>query len=265
MATISLPMPEFGKTTEETVQILMDTVIKLRKELQYALYHLDEKNTPMLSTIVGDIESNYTAILQNENEITLLAQDVAGNTSSINVMSDEISLLAQDVAGNSSEISVLSNEINLKVSSNGIISAINLSPEEISINASKINLNGVTSMNGLARVSESLTLGQGIDTYNQLTFDNLGGPSYIESIGSSYLKFTSDYFLFNGAYVDCSNLNVWNTLKIYDKINMLSYGSISPSTPGNTGDVVWGTSNQGTGLHIYKFGTWYATITYEVA
>lgn len=136
--------PEYGSNEKETIQNLMDAVSKMRKELNFILYNLDGRNIPQLPKIIGDIEANHTAIIQNENEIILVAQDVAQNTASISVQATQISL---------------------KVDSNGIIAAINLSPEVITLSAERIDLDGIT------RVSSQLILGQGTDN-GTLTFKN---------------------------------------------------------------------------------------------
>lgn len=41
---MNLPFPEYGKTDKETINNLMDTVIKLRKELEHLLQHIDPNN-----------------------------------------------------------------------------------------------------------------------------------------------------------------------------------------------------------------------------
>lgn len=160
---MNLPIPEYGRTDKETIDNLMDTVARLRKELGYALYHLGDDNIPDLAGMKGDINENHTMIIQTAEDITLLAADVSGNTSAINIQANQISSIVSTVNGQSSAITQLSNEISLKVSANGIISAINLSPEVISISADKINLNGITNMNGLANVSQYLNIGTAID------------------------------------------------------------------------------------------------------
>lgn len=44
MSNPNLPMPERGANDQQTIENLMDVVMKLRKELQYALSHLDDSN-----------------------------------------------------------------------------------------------------------------------------------------------------------------------------------------------------------------------------
>lgn len=244
---MNLPMPEYGKTDKETIINLMDTVIKLRKELEYALHHLDGNNIPSLSDIVGDIDGNHTLIEQNEGSINLLAADVAGNEAQIIIQADEIQQIVTDINNNLTSITQNADEIilhasrintvetntmsnstdigilNSRVSSaetsisqnadeiilkadktttdtiisdlgvvetrvssaessitlnadriatkvsetdyngNTIASLINQTATTIDIEASKINLNGVTTMNGLTYVNDTLTLGNASD------------------------------------------------------------------------------------------------------
>lgn len=59
----------------------------------------------------------------------------------IELEADRISLVASDV-------NILGQQIQLKVDSNGVVSAINLSEEGVRIDANKLNINGVISANG---------------------------------------------------------------------------------------------------------------------
>lgn len=126
MGYIKLPMPYEGKNLTETVQILSDVVIKLRKELQFGLQNLDGENIPGLNKMVEDISGNATLISQTSEAIVLLAQDVSGNTSSISVLSGQIAL---KVSTSEYTASVIVDKIN---------------GGTVSINASKIDLTGIT-------------------------------------------------------------------------------------------------------------------------
>lgn len=115
---MSLPIPEYGKTDQETIQNLMDTVMKLRKELEYALYHLGDENIP------------------------------------------DLPIIKKDIINANSSIEVLEDEIILKVDKNGIISAINLSPEGVDIQGTRINLIGaVTVLSDITGNLGSITAG----------------------------------------------------------------------------------------------------------
>jgi hypothetical protein len=165
---MSLPIPQYGRNDKETVDNLMDTVMKLRKELEHLLYHLGDENIPDLPVMKDDIETNAWGI-----EI---------NGASIDVIEGEIEIMVQDIAGNYSAINVLSDEISLKVNKNGVIAAINLSPESISLDASRINLNGVTTMNGLAYVYNDLTLGTPYSSFARI---NMGTQVQLMATGGT--------------------------------------------------------------------------------
>jgi hypothetical protein len=51
---ITLPFPQVGKDDETTIQNLYDTVIKLRKELEFIMYNLDEKNVLKAKSVIAD-------------------------------------------------------------------------------------------------------------------------------------------------------------------------------------------------------------------
>lgn len=97
-------MPQYGQTESETIQNLMDTVIKLRKELEYVFHHLGDENIP------------------------------------------DLPVIKKDIINANSSISVLEDEIVLKVDKDGVITAINLSPEGVAIQGKKINLVGAVTV-----------------------------------------------------------------------------------------------------------------------
>jgi hypothetical protein len=170
---MNLPMPEYGTNDKETINNLMDTVMKLRKELEFVLHHLDDENIPSLAGIKGDIKNNYTKIEQTDSAIVLMAADVSGNKAAIELNSNSINLKANQsavdnltgrVVSAESSIDINASGISSKVSKtdytgNTITSLINQSATTVDIEASKINLNGITTMSGLARVSDVLQLG----------------------------------------------------------------------------------------------------------
>jgi len=165
MSKVNLPSPYKGENTEETVEILMDTVLKLRKELSFLMYNLDEENVPYINSLVEDISGNFTLISQTSDAITSVVSDVSGNTSSITQNSDAITF------------KVDSSDYTASI----IVSLINSGTVEIS--AHNIDLNGIVNVNKL------LTIGTSTETEDkQLTF-HAGGvaESFIKStLNSGY-------------------------------------------------------------------------------
>ncbi len=115
---MNLPKPELGTSDKETINNLFDTVLKLRKELEYVLAHLDEKNMPMINGIVGDIKSNHTAIEQTDTQISLLATDLTGAKAQLIIQAGAITSLVTDVSGaktsiiqNATQISAVASDL----------------------------------------------------------------------------------------------------------------------------------------------------------
>ena len=75
---------------------------------------------------------------------------------------ERVSMVATGLNNAVARIDVMDEEIDLKVSKNGVISAINLSPESIDISATRINLTGyvtVTDLNAVDAKVDNLTSG----------------------------------------------------------------------------------------------------------
>lgn len=118
---------------------------------------------------ITEIQSSTSYVLQNQDKIsTVVASfDSDGNltnTSGLVTTSYASTMYAtkttvDDLSGRvttaEASISVHSTQIALKVEKDGIISAINQSAESVTIDASKINLNGYTNVNGTFEVDES--------------------------------------------------------------------------------------------------------------
>jgi hypothetical protein len=64
-------------------------------------------------------------------------------------LTEQVKTVSKNVVENSATISILDDEIELKVSSDGVIAAINLSPETIQIEAEKIELTGYVTISNL--------------------------------------------------------------------------------------------------------------------
>ena len=140
-------------------------------------------NVTAISTNAGNISTNSSNITQNANSISLNvtsinnnSDGISSNSASININADSItsnvtaiSNNAGNISSNSSSISQNASNINLRVQKNDIINQINISTESIDIDAGKINLNGVTTMTGLANINGILHLGTN-STYNQIEF-----------------------------------------------------------------------------------------------
>ena len=88
MAVINLPFPEYGESTEQTVKNLYDIVIRLRKELEYALTHLDEGNFPSLQSLIDELSDSEVILIPNIESTTIVTQvlySTDGNISRLTV------------------------------------------------------------------------------------------------------------------------------------------------------------------------------------
>lgn len=116
----------------------------------------------------------YSKIDQTDSKITLqvatLNEELSSRiTMTENSITSEVSRATAAEGNLSSRITQTESEISLKVNNNGIISAINLSPEEACIQSDKIRLEGYVSINH----------GFSIDEYGNATFENDNSRAYL--------------------------------------------------------------------------------------
>lgn len=113
---------------------------------------------------------------------------ITNEVSAINIRSNQIELSVSNLERNTnSSINILNNSISLKVDSNNIISSINMSPEYISINSNKINLNGAVMVNGSISGSTDINIQRDINVGNNINL-NGGGNKGIYFYGNNVIS-----------------------------------------------------------------------------
>lgn len=154
---------------------------------------LKKYNKIQLGTIKRDITTVIKEVVA-EVEVTKEKIDFeVGNldeklTSKIEVTEQSILLQVSDVEENlQSQINVAAGEIELRVSKDEIISAINLSPEEIKINANKVAITGYVTFSDLSTSGKTTINGSNITTGTINASYLRGNLSNIDSISSLYM------------------------------------------------------------------------------
>ena len=136
-------------------------------------------------------------ITQTANSIALEVSERKGADSAL---SSRITVTAREIrqevtdADNrlSARITVNANSINLKVDKNGVIGAINVSPEQIDISASKVNLTGYVTASQLNSVDARIdNLVSGSTAASKIVCDDLRLPSAFYYHGNRYTEFYS--------------------------------------------------------------------------
>ena len=163
---LEIKLPELNERSFDTAKgtkLVLDYMYQLNRQLRYLLNHLDEENlSKEVAEKIGSIEglrkdvdsavkqdSYYANNIIVNNNIGQLNKDVAIQAETITLQGQKIDLNTISISENgerisSAEIRLNSAEANilLKVDRDGVISAINLSPEVITIQSKRINLVG---------------------------------------------------------------------------------------------------------------------------
>lgn len=143
---------------------------------------------------VDQLDKSIAAIDIKADNINLSVNNrITNEVAAIDIRANQIALSVSNLEYNSSaSINILQNSISLKVDANNLISSINMSPESISISASKINLNGAVMANG--SITGSSTINVGTDLYvgnNVYLANGSGGTKSIQFGGIS--RITGDW------------------------------------------------------------------------
>lgn len=209
MPSINLPTININKEdfkSKETMENILDTLIKYRKELNYLLMNLDIDNMPTIGGLMEDMQGNYSLLTQTVDGIYMQVGNIQGDFADFRVEADNISAIVANNQGNiatltiqangiqstvtshttsigsfASQITQLSGEISSIVSftdvtGNQIASRINQTATTITLDASKIDLNGITTVN------KQLRIGKSSDDLGSIVFP---GTASIEGSNSS--------------------------------------------------------------------------------
>lgn len=140
------------RTIEETRSTITNVEAGLKTEISQTAseIRLEVQNTT---------EGLSSRITINENDITSEISRAKDAESAIRQTVDEVSISVTDNVKNlQSQIDVNKDNISLKVSADKIVSAINMSPEKVSILADKIDLNGTVTANGNVKILKNGTI-----------------------------------------------------------------------------------------------------------
>ena len=177
---ISLEVSERQKADQSLSSKITMTATKIEAEVKNSESRLNSKITQTATEIRAEVSASEQGL---SSRITQTSTAITAEVSR-----------ATAAEGNlSSRITVNADNINLKVDKNGVISAINVSPESVDISASKINLSGYVTASDLSTTNAKIdNLTSGVTT-------------------ASVLRATSFY----GTNASLANLSVSDNLSIY--------------------------------------------------
>ena len=135
MPAINLPTIDIDKEdfkSKETMEQILDTLIKYRKELNYLLMNLDVDNMPLVGGLIGDIEGDYSVLQQTVEGVQIQVGNQAGDISDLNIRADAITATVGDNAGNIGQLQVQANSIQGAVTDNaGDIATLTITAQGI--------------------------------------------------------------------------------------------------------------------------------------
>lgn len=251
--------------SQETMNQILDTLQKYRKELNFLLMNLDSENMPAIAGVLKDYDGNFSIINQEIDQITLAVGDNAGNIASLVITAQEIQTQVSDNAGNistltqtaqglqstvsshsttigshSTQITQLSNQINLKVTAGDVVNMLNINQSGLQINANNIDLTGIThiydpmSTRNYARINGAVLE---IVEQNTVLFS-------IQPFGSSVALWGRGYNIDIASGLDVSGYSYLNGAKFYGTVDFSSANVIGIDT-GGSGDEIrayWATN-----------------------
>lgn len=166
MPNINLPTIDFNideHTSKQTMEQILDTLLKYRKELNYLLMNLDLDNMPAIGGIIGDIDGDFSSIMQTIDAIDLRVGNAEGDLASLTLTAQGLQTQVSDNAGNISTLTQTAQGIQTQVSNNaGDISTLTQTAQglqtQVSDNAGNISTLTQTAQGIQSQVSSHDTL-----------------------------------------------------------------------------------------------------------
>ncbi len=185
-------LPDRGETvTQHIVELFWDDVYGKPDSVSVSMSNAEDTTSSMLSAIRASSRRSSTRIITKLRDVyrdiieidDVLTKRLHTVSIELDAVKSEIELKATAVhvselekRVSSAEITLdgVNAEIELKVNRNGVISAINLSPESVVIDAAKIDLRGYVTVNNLeAEMAEIFDLWAEEFSTKQLSADNV--------------------------------------------------------------------------------------------
>jgi hypothetical protein len=154
-----------------------------------------------------DIATNAKTSIQSEYKSnTPITKELAKAKSRIEQTEDSITLAVERIGEAEAQIIIQADQITSKVEKNGVISAINQTAEQITIDASKVNLNGYVTITNLATPGATIIDGGNITTGTMSADRIFGGWLRFSNFSSIYeinepyttMVFSSGGYTFEG-------------------------------------------------------------------
>lgn len=157
-----------------TTSGLVSTVDNIKNQITNKVWQSD------ISTQINSYDSSTVSTIRDR--VSTTETKITGITSRVSDVESVTSELGTRMTTAESSITQNADNINLKVSKDSVISEINQSPEEITINANKVNIEGATIFSSGRLSAESLSENMLLDTY---------APS-VTKINAKYNRYFSD-------------------------------------------------------------------------
>ena len=153
LSNITLPtITDEALNDKQERRKILEALYQLTEQLRFVLSNLDEDNiAPMLQEKIETASREAKQAVAGYNQTV---EGVGGLRSRVTQAENNITAAVENAAGLESRISVNEQGIAASVRADSVIAAINLSPEEITILANKINLCGAVSVNGTFTIDQ---------------------------------------------------------------------------------------------------------------
>lgn len=210
---------------------LTETRIEI-KENQKETRSRFEQTNEHFTMEVERVEESIAVVVVEADNIRQSVEAVEESVAAVNIRADNIVVSVQSLdsrMGNAeASISVQAGLISQKVSRDGIISAINQSPEVIELDASKINLLGITTVANTLYVGGSWQ----DDQYKSIEFRGEIGGARIESLANDLIRMTG----FNTASIAGGRVAIESSNFDLSAVGSITWGSNTPNYAATAGN-----------------------------
>lgn len=185
--------------------------------VEYTEYPESPKSSTVLlsnfrKTVADIIEKINDNVKETEKQVSLARSEIKQTNERITL---EVTQIDERLDETEAQIDLQAGQIELKVSKNEVISAINLSPETISISASKINLTGAVTISSLASDVRT-TLDSKQDYFGVVSIVNgTVTADYVNALGITAKWVSADSLLGSRLYIGKNGVSQSTFLEMF--------------------------------------------------
>lgn len=198
-----------GLKDSKNYEMILDTLQRYRKELNFYLMNLDLDNMPSVGGLIGDLQGDYSLISQTVDGIVLSVGNIQGAVSALQIQATGILASVSDAEGNIAALQLTASGLQTQITDNtGNISTLTQTVDGISTLV-------YSPTDGLGAAWSAISQ-NATEISSVVSFTDVTGNEIVSKVNQTATTFS----------IDASKINLTGLTTIYSPINSNTYARI---------------------------------------